>query len=113
MDGGIERVIKMRSAILVNDSEAFVACAVAGLGMIQAPHASVAEHLEAGRLVEVLPQVVTIPRPVSIMYPNRQYLPAQVRAFIDWISAIFEEVREAPNAGSSPVAVAVDPADEA
>jgi LysR family transcriptional regulator for bpeEF and oprC len=88
---GEERTIKMRPAILVNDSEAFVACAVAGLGMIQAPHAGVAEHLVTGRLVEVLPKAKTIPRPVSIMYPNRQYLAAQVRVFIDWISAIFKE----------------------
>jgi len=86
---GEERSIRMRSAILVNDSEALVACALAGLGMIQALRASVAEQLETGRLVEILPHVGTVSRPVSIMYPNRQYLAPQVRAFIDWTSSIF------------------------
>lgn len=86
---GEERHIRMRSAILVNDSEAQVACALAGLGMIQVLRATVADHLDVGRLVEVLKDVQTIPRPVSIMYPNRQHLAPQVRVFIDWISAIF------------------------
>ncbi|MDF3808683.1 LysR family transcriptional regulator [Rhodopseudomonas sp. BAL398] len=98
---GEERSIRMRSAILVNDSEAFVACALAGLGLIQALRATVAEQLENGQLVEILPQVQTVQRAVSIMYPNRQYLAPQVRAFIDWISAVFKEsdVHETPAGG--------------
>ena len=87
---GEERSIRMRSAILVNDSEAFVACALAGLGLIQALRAEVAEQLENGQLVEILPQVETVRRAVSVMYPSRQYLAPQVRAFIDWISMIFK-----------------------
>jgi LysR family transcriptional regulator, regulator for bpeEF and oprC len=59
--------------------------------MIQALRASVAEQLETGRLVEILPHVGTVSRPVSIMYLNRQYLAPQVRAFIDWTSSIFEQ----------------------
>jgi LysR family transcriptional regulator for bpeEF and oprC len=81
----------MRPAILVNDSEAFIASPLAGLGMIQAIQAGVADHLEAGRLVEVLPNLKTVDRPVSIMFPNRQYLAPQVRVFIASISAIFME----------------------
>jgi LysR family transcriptional regulator, regulator for bpeEF and oprC len=87
---GEERSIRMRSAILVNDSEAFVACALAGFGLIQALRAAVAEQLENGQLVEILPQVETVRRAVSVMYPSRQYLAPQVRAFIDWISVIFK-----------------------
>lgn len=89
MEGGAERTLRMRPAVLVNDSEAFIACAVAGLGMVQAIGAGVVEHLEAGRLVEVLPDLRTVRRPVSIMYPNRQHLAPQVRAFIDWITEVF------------------------
>ena len=87
---GEERSIRMRSAILVNDSEAFVACALAGFGLIQALRAAVAEQLENGQLVEILPQVETVRRAVSVMYPSRQYLAPQVRAFIDWISVMLK-----------------------
>jgi LysR family transcriptional regulator for bpeEF and oprC len=87
---GEERSIRMRSAILVNDSEAFVACALAGFGLIQALRAAVSEQLENGQLVETLPQVETVRRAVSVMYPSRQYLAPQVRAFIDGISVILK-----------------------
>ena len=42
--------------------------------------------------VEVLPDLETLPRPVSIMYPNRQHLAPQVRTFIDWATGIFAKV---------------------
>jgi LysR family transcriptional regulator for bpeEF and oprC len=79
----------MRRGILVNDTEAFVGCALAGLGLIQALGASVADHLATGRLVEVLPHMQTVTRPLSILYPNRRHLAPQVRVFIAWITSIF------------------------
>jgi LysR family transcriptional regulator for bpeEF and oprC len=89
---GEERSVRMRPSILVNDTEAFIACAVVGLGMIQAIGAGIEEYLETGRLVQVLPNVVTMQRPVSIMYPNRQHLASQVRVCIDWIGEIFKSL---------------------
>ena len=87
--GGQERTIKMRPAILVNDTEAFVACGLAGLGLVQAIRAGVREHLDSGRLVEVLPELEVPSRPVSILFPNRHHLAPQVRSFIDWVSGVF------------------------
>lgn len=83
----------MRSGILVNDTEAFIACALAGIGLIQAVGAGVEDHLQAGRLVEVLPATETVERAVSVMYPNRRHLAPQVRVFIDWIVALFSTQR--------------------
>ena len=76
----------LRSGIMVNDTAAFVACALNGLGLIQVPGLVVAEHLSSGALVEVVPEVRSIRWPLSIMYPNRQHLAPQVRAFIDWVT---------------------------
>lgn len=78
----------LRSGIMVNDTEAFVACAINGLGLIQVPGLVVAEHLTRGALVEVVPEMRAIRWPLSVMYPNRQHLAPQVRAFIDWVSGI-------------------------
>ncbi|WP_189045430.1 LysR family transcriptional regulator [Aliidongia dinghuensis] len=85
---GVERAMKMKSAVMVNDTEAFVALALAGHGLIQVPGLVVADHLEAGRLIEVLPEMKKVRRPLSVMYPNRQYLSTQVRAFIEWITEL-------------------------
>ncbi|MET0219807.1 MAG: LysR family transcriptional regulator [Tardiphaga sp.] len=89
MEDGKERSVTMQPALLVNDSEAFIACALAGLGLIQAVGVGVAAHLASGQLVEILPDIQTVQRPVSIMYPNRQHMASQVRVFIDWIGEIF------------------------
>lgn len=92
LEDGQESIVKMKPAILVNDTEAFVACAIAGFGLIQAAGASVEEHLQAGRLVEVLPESRAYRRPLSIIYPNRQHLAPQVRVFADWIVDLFRSL---------------------
>ena len=81
----------LRSGIMINDTEAFVACAVNGLGLIQVPGLVVAEHLASGALVEMVPDMKTIRWPLSIMYPNRQHLAPQVRAFIDWVIGVVSD----------------------
>jgi LysR family transcriptional regulator for bpeEF and oprC len=71
---GEDRAVKVRPGILVNETEAFIACVLAGMGLIQAVGAVIAEYLKAGRLIEVLPETETVERAVSVMYPNRQHL---------------------------------------
>lgn len=85
-DNGEEREIRIKSGVLVNDTEAFVSCATAGLGLIHVPGVSVAHLLEAGELVEVLPELPRVRRPLSIMYPAKHHLAPQVRAFVEWIA---------------------------
>lgn len=93
-DGEEEREIRVKSGVLVNDTEAFVSCATAGLGLIQAPRTVVASLLEAGDLVEVLPQMPQVRRPLSVMYPAKHHLAPQVRAFIDWTAELFSTSRD-------------------
>lgn len=86
-DTGIPH-LTLRSGIMVNDTEAFVACALNGLGLIQVPGLVVAEHLASGKLVEVIRAMRSVLWPISIMYPNRQHLAPQVRVFIDWVADV-------------------------
>ncbi|MDO6416312.1 LysR family transcriptional regulator [Sphingomonas sp. BIUV-7] len=88
IEDGIDRSLRVRAVLLVNDSEAFVACAIAGLGLIQVPRITVADHLASGALVELLGDLPTISRPVSVLYPSRQHLTPQVRAFIEWSASL-------------------------
>lgn len=93
VEDGVERTIRMRPAMFVNDSEAFVACAIAGLGLIQVPHMTIAEHIKTGALTQVLTRFSAVTRPVSVLYPSRQYLTPQVRAFIDWSVSLLDPER--------------------
>lgn len=85
--------LSVPSATMVNDADALVACALEGMGLIQVPELLVSEHLAVGRLVRVLAKVCDTQWPLSIMYPNRQYLAPQVRVFIDWITRLVDAKR--------------------
>jgi LysR family transcriptional regulator for bpeEF and oprC len=45
--------------------------------------------------VEVLPHLKTIPKPVSLLLSDRKYRSPNVRAFMDWLVAIFKEHQRA------------------
>jgi LysR family transcriptional regulator, regulator for bpeEF and oprC len=84
-----ERTIKMKPAISVNDTEAFLHAGLAGFGLMQALGITVEGHLASGELVEILPDVRPNPRPISVLYPSKAHLAPQVRAFIEWVSEAF------------------------
>jgi LysR family transcriptional regulator for bpeEF and oprC len=83
--------MRPRSGILVNDSDTFVESGLGGFGILQALGVNVLRQLEEGTLVELLPEFQPPPKPVSVLYPDRRYLAPPVRAFIDWVTALFAE----------------------
>ena len=85
-DGVTYRHIAMAGAITVNNADAYEAACLAGFGIIQAPAAGVRSLVDAGALVEVLPQLEAEPMPLSLLYAQRQNLPRRTQAFMDWIT---------------------------
>ena len=76
--------------VSVNDAENNVVCALQGCGIVQLPRFHVEEHLHAGRLVEVLPDVASPDLPLWAMYPYRTHLSPRVRVFVDWVRQLYE-----------------------
>lgn len=85
------KVISQRlpSSVLVNNSDVLINSALAGLGIMHALRAPVEPHIRAGALIEILSAFPSVPKPVSILWPDRQYLSPKVRVFIDWVSELF------------------------
>jgi|GEM_PF-1743692 len=81
--GTAERVsVKVAPRLLVNSVDATIDAVVGGLGIGRVLSYQVAEHLAAGRLVEVLPDDAPYPVPINLVFQaNRQRSP-NVRAFI-------------------------------
>jgi LysR family transcriptional regulator for bpeEF and oprC len=87
--------VRMQSRVTVSNTESYVTCALAGLGLIQTPRTAVAAHLASGALREVLPSFRPAPLPVSVIYFQRKLVSARVRVFVDWLAALLErELRE-------------------
>ncbi|VWB37395.1 LysR family transcriptional regulator [Burkholderia lata] len=86
MDSGELHAVKMRSVVSVNSSQAYLACCLAGLGLIQAPREGLGPLLADGSLVEVLPEWNAEPLPVSVVFPTGRHLAPRVRIFVDWLA---------------------------
>lgn len=77
------------SSMRVNNSDVLLSCGLSGLGMLHALRTALEPYIETGRLTEVLSGYASVTKPVSILYPDRRYLPPKVRVFIEWFSELF------------------------
>ena len=80
----------MRAAITVNNSDAYLAACLAGLGIVQMPLIGVHDLLKSGALKLVLPEFTPEPMPVSLITANSRHLAKRVRALMDWLEAIVQ-----------------------
>lgn len=87
-DGAQYHWLPMRGPVTVNNGNAYLATARAGLGIIQAPASPLQAYLDSGALVEVLAQMAPEPMPVTLLYAQRRHLPQRVRLFMDWIAQV-------------------------
>lgn len=98
---GETMTLRMRSQVGANNAETYIACALAGLGLIQIPAYDVREHLAAGELVEVLPEARAEPLPVQLVYPHRRNLSRRVQAFAGWLETLLAASLDPPAAPRS------------
>lgn len=91
MEGETARVLAMRSRVTVNSAEAYIACCLAGMGLIQIPVYDVADHLEAGDLVEVMRDCRARPMPMTLLFPHRRHLSRKTQAFADWLERLLKD----------------------
>lgn len=82
--------VDVNAHLLMNDGESVIQAAVAGLGIIQAPHVLAACMLDLGKLEPIMTDTVSIGKNVWIVYPQKKHLSARVQAFIEWASELFE-----------------------
>ena len=82
-------IIKPRHSILVNDSNAHLACALAGLGLVHTLDFNVRPSIDRGNLVVVLQEYRPKPLEVFLVYPPSRQRSTKVRVFGDWVTQIF------------------------
>ncbi len=85
-DGAGYSSLPMAGALTVNNSEAYDAACIAGLGLIQAPAVGMQQRIAQGLVVEVLPQYQAEPMPVTLLYANRRNLSKRVQVFMGWMA---------------------------
>lgn len=83
-------------AIGINESNAHLAAAVAGMGIVQTFRYSAGELIREGKLVEILVKWRPPRYPFYVVYPQNRHVTHRLRVFIDWLTAIFPEGLNGP-----------------
>lgn len=78
-----------RHLFATNDGNAYLAAALEGYGVVQAPTFMVREHIDAGRLKVILADWTHEPMPLHIVYPPNRHLSNKLRVFVDWAAELF------------------------
>jgi DNA-binding transcriptional LysR family regulator len=69
-----------------NSPELLCRLAARGQGIAFVPAVAVSAYVERGELVPVLPKILRVEGRVALVHPERDLVPPQVRAFIDWMA---------------------------
>lgn len=83
--GGVKQHVE--GALFSNDITLLAAAALQGLGIAFLPELLVRGALDRGDLVPVLPGALQAESRLSVVYAEREFLPPQVRAFVDAVVA--------------------------
>jgi LysR family transcriptional regulator for bpeEF and oprC len=87
-----ERIqIRLPGPIAVNDSDAYLAAGLAGMGVAQMPSFAMRPYLESGQFELLLNEWCVDPVPLHVVYPQNRHLSAKVRVFVEWIAEIFAD----------------------
>ncbi|TWD51122.1 DNA-binding transcriptional LysR family regulator [Agrobacterium vitis] len=79
--------------LITNSSEVIREAVLAGLGIALRSTWDVGAELKSGRLIQVLPAYEGSRHlSLSAVYPSRQFLPAKIRLFIDYLTALYGPV---------------------
>lgn len=79
-----KEVVKVHPYLLVNDVETLLQLAKEGLGIVMVHYYAACEMIVNGLLVEVLDEYLDQSIPIYVAYPERRFLSAKVRCFIDF-----------------------------
>lgn len=79
------RKLRVEGALFSNSQELLCRWAERGLGIAFVPSLAVQSRLDSGALVAVMPAILRAEGRIALVYPERELVPAAVRAFVDFM----------------------------
>jgi DNA-binding transcriptional LysR family regulator len=83
---GTPASVRVSGNLFSNSGETLRIAALQGVGISLAPGFLVADDLESGRLIRLLPEYRPVEFSMNAVYPHRHHLSAKVRSFIDLLA---------------------------
>lgn len=82
---------RIRPFMRTNNGDTCRAAALAGQGIVLQPSFLVGPDLEAGRLVELLPDHRSLELGIYVVYPTRRHLPLKIRLLVEFLAEAFRQ----------------------
>jgi DNA-binding transcriptional LysR family regulator len=93
-DGPEGRVtVPINGRFSTNSGEALRSAAVAGMGILLQPYELVADEIEAGRLIRLLPEYEPAARSLHVLYASDRRMTPKLRSFLDFAVQKFSDKR--------------------
>ena len=89
IEEGVSIAVPVPGTIAVNETGLYIKLCLDGLGLAQLAEILVTDHLQAGKLIEVLADKRPAPVPISLIYPHHRFVSPAMRAFADWATEVF------------------------
>ena len=86
---GKQEHIQVNGNLKSNMADCLRMAAINGCGLVQLPAFMIGDDIRAGSLIVVLQEFEPEPITISAIYPDREYLPARIKAFVEHLSAFF------------------------
>jgi DNA-binding transcriptional LysR family regulator len=83
---GTPAVVRVSGNLVSNSGETLRTAALQGVGIMLGPGFLLADDLESGSLVRLLPEYRPVEFSMNAVYPHRHHLSAKVRSFIDLLA---------------------------
>lgn len=86
LGGAAGKPFQPRARMRVNDLRLAVSMAVEGAGVLYCPRVQCRDELADGRLASFMDEVTGQPRHIYAVWSQQRYLPARVRALVDYLA---------------------------
>jgi DNA-binding transcriptional LysR family regulator len=85
-DATVTDTVEVSGPLCANNGDLLRRAAVAGMGLCFLPRFIIEDELRSGRLETVLSEWGAPPLTLSALWPSRRFVPAKVRAFVDFLA---------------------------
>jgi DNA-binding transcriptional LysR family regulator len=83
---GTPSSVRVSGNLISNSGETLRRAALQGVGICLAPGFLIADDLDQGRLIRLLPEYRPVEFAMNAVYPHRHHLSVKVRSFIDLLA---------------------------
>jgi len=95
--------VEVAGGLLFDDTEAAVAAAANGCGIVAAPVFLAAPLVFSGQLSPVLPHWSAGIKPLNALYPSTRHTPRRLRKFLEWVEGV---LHQHPHLTAEPIEIA-------